>query len=190
MKNAYWLAPAGLVAFLFCTVPAKATDWTGTWGAAPLPPAVAGAGPPQLNSFSDQTIRQVVRISAGGDRVRIRFTNEYGTKPLAIGAAHISIVDADGNGDPASGKPVLLRVDPSSGYVPTTRPLREEAIADVFSFVLWQVGDPAFQNGPAAAAIAPSSLAPAAATAPATPATPTPPPAPSEPSLFRSPPRQ
>jgi prolyl oligopeptidase len=85
----------------------------------------------------------------------------------------------------SSGKPVLLRVDPASGYVPTTRPLREEAIADVFSFVLWQVGDPAFQNAPVAA-VAPPSQAPAPAPAPAPP----PPATPSEPSLFRSPPRQ
>jgi lysophospholipase L1-like esterase len=127
MKNAYWLAPAGLVAFLLCTVPAKAMDWTGTWGAAPLPPAVAGVGPPQLNSFSDQTIRQVVRISAGGDRVRIRFTNEYGTKPLVIGAAHISVVDADGNGDPASGKPVLFAGE-TSVTIPAGAPYLSDAI--------------------------------------------------------------
>jgi lysophospholipase L1-like esterase len=127
MKNAYWLAPAGLVAFLLCTVPAEATDWTATWGAAPLPPAVAGLGPPQLSTFSDQTIRQVVRISAGGDRVRIRFTNEYGSKPLVIGAAHISVVDADGNGDPASGKPVLFAGE-TSVTIPAGSPYLSDAI--------------------------------------------------------------
>jgi lysophospholipase L1-like esterase len=38
-----------------------------------------------------------VRISAGGNRVRVRFTNEYGAKPLAIGAARIALADAKGN---------------------------------------------------------------------------------------------
>jgi len=37
-----------------------------------------------------------VRISAGGDRVRVRLTNEYGTKPLAIGDARIALAGADG----------------------------------------------------------------------------------------------
>jgi prolyl oligopeptidase len=92
----------------------------------------------------------------------------------------------------SSGKPVLLRVDPASGYVPTTRPLREEAIADVFSFVLWQVGDPAFQDAPApiaapAAAAAPST--PAVVVPPSAPATPPPSKPPAEPSLFRPPPQ-
>lgn len=94
-----------------------------------------------------------------------------------------------------SGKPVLLRVDPGSGYAPATRPLREEAIADVFSFVLWQAGDPAFGSAPAApsapqpatpAVAAPSERPPAE---PAPTAAPRPSPAPQDPaappSLFK-----
>jgi hypothetical protein len=36
------------------------------------------------------TLRQVVRVSAGGDRVRIRLSNAFGTRPLAIGGAHVA----------------------------------------------------------------------------------------------------
>jgi prolyl oligopeptidase len=90
----------------------------------------------------------------------------------------------------SSGKPVLLRVDPASGHAPASRQLREEAIADVFSFVLWQTGDPAFQATPAAGAagVAPeASVAPSPASAviPEKSTPPTQPPPPSEPSLFR-----
>ena len=49
-----------------------------------------------------------MRISAGGDRVRIRFTNEYGAKPLVIGAARVGLVDANGGRAADSGKPVLF----------------------------------------------------------------------------------
>ncbi|HEX5130766.1 MAG TPA: prolyl oligopeptidase family serine peptidase, partial [Usitatibacter sp.] len=44
-----------------------------------------------------------------------------------------------------SGKPVLLRVDFESGHGRgTTRAHRAEELADIYSFVLWQLGDPEF----------------------------------------------
>src|SRR4051812_13308966 len=64
--------------------------WLGSWAAPPQPPAAA------TKSFNNQTIRQVVRLSAGGDRIRIRLTNEYGVKPLAVGAAMVSLAGPDG----------------------------------------------------------------------------------------------
>jgi lysophospholipase L1-like esterase len=47
-------------------------------------------------SFSNQTLRETVRISAGGGRIRIRLTNEYGTRPLAIGAVRVGLLDERG----------------------------------------------------------------------------------------------
>jgi lysophospholipase L1-like esterase len=60
------------------------------------PPAQGrgGAAAPPLN-FNNQTIREVVHTSIGGERVRVVFTNAYGTAPLSIGAAHIAIRDTD-----------------------------------------------------------------------------------------------
>jgi lysophospholipase L1-like esterase len=66
---------------------AQAPAWSGTWGAAP-------AGPPpaaRLLSFTDQTLRLVVHTSIAGNRVRIRLSNEMGSAPLRIGAAHIGL---------------------------------------------------------------------------------------------------
>jgi len=66
---------------------AQAPAWSGTWGAAP-------AGPPpaaRLLAFTDQTLRLVVHTSNGGNRVRIRLSNEMGSTPLRIGAAHIGV---------------------------------------------------------------------------------------------------
>ena len=78
--------------------PALAEDahWISTWGAAPLKPTQAMGPFPGSPSFNDQTIRQVVRISAGGKRLRIRFSNEYGAAPLEIGAASVALASADG----------------------------------------------------------------------------------------------
>jgi lysophospholipase L1-like esterase len=67
--------------------PAGAQSWSATWGAAP-------AGPPpaaRLLTFNDQTLRLVVHTSHGGNRVRIRLSNEMGSAPLLIGAAHIGL---------------------------------------------------------------------------------------------------
>ncbi|MGH6763632.1 MAG: hypothetical protein ACRECW_18835 [Phyllobacterium sp.] len=40
-------------------------------------------------SVQDQTIRQVVRISLDGTRVRLVFSNAYGDRPLRIGSASV-----------------------------------------------------------------------------------------------------
>ncbi|MGH7669824.1 MAG: prolyl oligopeptidase family serine peptidase, partial [Gemmatimonadaceae bacterium] len=46
----------------------------------------------------------------------------------------------------ASGKPVLLHVDYHAGHgVTSTNEQRLEAVADTWSFILWQTGDPEFQ---------------------------------------------
>jgi lysophospholipase L1-like esterase len=59
--------------------------WVGTWATVPtaVPPA-------NVATFEDQTIRQVVRVSAGGDALRVRLSNEFGGRPLVIGAAHVA----------------------------------------------------------------------------------------------------
>ncbi|MGD9614593.1 MAG: SGNH/GDSL hydrolase family protein [Alphaproteobacteria bacterium] len=60
--------------------------WVGTWAAAPAP-AENAAG------FNNHTLRLNPRISLGGDRLRVRISNAYGTRPLTIGAARIALRD-------------------------------------------------------------------------------------------------
>jgi prolyl oligopeptidase len=47
----------------------------------------------------------------------------------------------------SSGKPVLLRVDYAGGHggIGATQQQLQESLADAWSFLLWQLGDPAFQ---------------------------------------------
>ena len=40
--------------------------------------------------LSNQTARQIVHVTVGGARVRVRLSNLFGSKPLEIGAAHIA----------------------------------------------------------------------------------------------------
>jgi lysophospholipase L1-like esterase len=65
---------------------ALAQTWVGTWTASPQPPR--GVMPA---SFSNQTVRQIVRVSIGGGKVRIRLSNEFGSKPVLIGAASVGL---------------------------------------------------------------------------------------------------
>jgi lysophospholipase L1-like esterase len=58
--------------------------WVGTWSASPQ--AVA----PSIH-INGQTVRQIVHTSLGGDRVRVRFSNVYGTSGLVIGSAHVAL---------------------------------------------------------------------------------------------------
>ena len=61
--------------------------WVGTWSTAPLGEANKADGP----GSADMTLREIVHVSRGGDRVRVEFTNEFGTDPLTIGAAHAAL---------------------------------------------------------------------------------------------------
>jgi hypothetical protein len=60
------------------------SDWVRTWSAAPQAPGAAVAA---VEPFANAALRQQVRVSGGGHRPRVRFTNEYGTAPLSNGAA-------------------------------------------------------------------------------------------------------
>ena len=72
--------------------------WLATWGAGSQSAAEALVGPPPAPlQFDNQTIRMIARISKGGDRVRVRLDNTFGTDSLAIGAAHIAL-HATGSG--------------------------------------------------------------------------------------------
>ena len=67
--------------------------WSATWSASPQPTWEAGFALPTNipASLSNQTVRQIARISLGGKRARVVLSNEYGATPLTVGAAHIAL---------------------------------------------------------------------------------------------------
>jgi len=69
----------------------SAVHWVATWGASPVPPGSTFGAP---TTFENQTIRHVVRVSVGGQRVRVRFSNAFGASPLRIGSAHVARHDS------------------------------------------------------------------------------------------------
>src|SRR5882672_505144 len=77
----------------------------------PPPGAPAGnAGPPRPPPFTvtNQTLRQIVHVSVGGDRVRVVLSNAFGTAPLEIGAADVGLRDKDAAVVAGSVKPLTF----------------------------------------------------------------------------------
>jgi lysophospholipase L1-like esterase len=65
-------------------------------------------GPVVPIDVNDQTLRQIVRTTIGGHRVRVAFTNVFGTSPLVIGGAHVALRKNGAAIEPSSGKPLLF----------------------------------------------------------------------------------
>ncbi|MGA1982088.1 MAG: SGNH/GDSL hydrolase family protein [Acidobacteriaceae bacterium] len=59
--------------------------------AVPITPPPPVRPPAYIYGSEDVTLREIVHISIGGPMVRVVFTNEFGTEPLTIGAAHIAV---------------------------------------------------------------------------------------------------
>ena len=134
----------------------SAEEWVGTWGTAVqlteprnLPPAPGLAG---------STLRQVVHVSQSDDRpqdrIRVRFSNLFGTSPVTLSAAHLAVSLGDGAIAPAtdralsfSGKPGV-RI-PAGGTVssdPVAFAL--EPLSDVAITVQFGAASPAVTGHP------------------------------------------
>jgi lysophospholipase L1-like esterase len=79
---------------------------------APTPPLLDNPGNVPLVSAdtdpSNVTIRQLVRVSAAGKRIRLRFSNEGGSDVLALGAVHVGAAGPDGSVLPGSDQTVTF----------------------------------------------------------------------------------
>lgn len=63
--------------------------WVGTWSTAPQ--LVEPRNMPPAPGLSNNTLRQVVRVSLGGDSLQVRFSNEFSTSPVTIKAVQIAV---------------------------------------------------------------------------------------------------
>jgi lysophospholipase L1-like esterase len=67
---------------------AAAERWVGAWAASQQVPEARNALPPE--AMTDSTIRQIVRVTAGGPQLRIRLSNVYGTAPLTFSRVRVA----------------------------------------------------------------------------------------------------
>lgn len=82
--------------------------WVTTWAATPAPrwadELPVPFGVPEV--LENQTVRQIARISVGGDQLRVVLSNEFGTRPVTIGAGSVGLVGQNGAVEPGSLKPL------------------------------------------------------------------------------------
>lgn len=82
--------------------PSGDLHWVGTWATATVArdPRVETdfrgrrLSEPPLN-FSDQTLRQIVRTTTSGSRVRVAVSNTFGSAPLSVGGASVARRDSE-----------------------------------------------------------------------------------------------
>ena len=80
--------------------PAQAPEsvhWVRSWASSQQVPEPHNALP--SDDLRDATLRQVVRLTIGGERIRVRVSNLFGTEPLRIGSVHVAR-----SADPASAR--------------------------------------------------------------------------------------
>lgn len=88
---------AGLHVFAV-SVRTATQGWTGSW-------TTSTGGYAAVGPWTDRTLRLVVRTSAGGPRVRMRFDNTFAAAPVRIGGATVAV---QASGAAARGTPVPL----------------------------------------------------------------------------------
>ena len=107
------------------SAPAQAQSWSRSWMAAPL---VSRTAPEKRPDLSDRTLRQVVRISTGGNRIRLRLYNEMSTRPLLLGAVHVALAGANGETLPGTDRVVTFN-QAQGATIPARAPLLSDPIA-------------------------------------------------------------
>jgi lysophospholipase L1-like esterase len=84
-------------------VGARVGSWVGSWAAAPV-----SAEGDSFRLFSGVTLRETAHISLGGNKIRLRFTNEFGVDPLTIGDVHVALSAGGASIQPASDRGVTF----------------------------------------------------------------------------------
>ena len=117
-----------LILSLFSTSHAAIAEdcWIGTWASGQqlterrnLPPAPG---------LSNNTLRQVIRVTLGGSRLRVQFSNAYGSGPVTINTAHLAVSKGAGAIDPATDKELTFRRGASSITIPAGRAVYSDTL--------------------------------------------------------------
>jgi lysophospholipase L1-like esterase len=116
--------------------PEEPAGWVGAWGfpaTAPVtevPAAAATAPNPAMApppDFDDTTVRQILRISAPSERLRIRLSNEFSDQALPLGAVHVALAAENGAIVPGSDH-VLTFSGRAAFSIPANAPMLSDSL--------------------------------------------------------------
>jgi lysophospholipase L1-like esterase len=136
-----WPAALAAAAILACAQRAAVAaedHWVTTWGCAPQL-TEPGNLPPAPLAYS--TLRQFVRTSTGGKKLRVRFSNNFGTNSVTINSAHLAL--AAGKGSAGSGEinPATDKALTFNGAAEVVIPRGESVLSDPVDFDLPALAD-------------------------------------------------
>ena len=106
------------------------SHWVGTWGTAPQ--LVENNNNPPSPGLGNNSLRQIVQVSIGGERVRLKLTNEFSAGATQIKAVELAIAKTAGSSS---------EIDESStvsltfnGQAGVTMPAKGKAVSDPVDF--------------------------------------------------------
>jgi lysophospholipase L1-like esterase len=103
--------------------------WIGTWSTSEQ--LVEPNNMPPKPGLTGNTLRQIVRVSLGGERVRVKFSNEFSKSPVTLKTVHIAVSTGNGAIDPGTEKELLF-----DGKPEVTMPPGFAVTSDPIDFVL------------------------------------------------------
>lgn len=77
-----------LIMFCALSTYSLAQNWVGTWATAPQ--TVVRSFMPYNNCMTNRSVRQVVKVSIGGDVIRLKLSNIYSMQPVEIRSIYIA----------------------------------------------------------------------------------------------------
>lgn len=138
-----------------CAAPAPANEggrWVASWGTSLQPFGAAEALPAEL--WQDGTVRQVVRLSLGGSRLRVRVSNVHGSGMMVVDEASIGHALRPGSSEVRAGtlRPLrfggqaAVRIPAGAEYVSDPVEMEVTRGADL-AVTLHLTGSPGQQTG-------------------------------------------
>lgn len=113
--------------------------WVTTWTAMPQLTEPDNMPPPPYAkdglSLADTTLRQTVRVSLGGPRLRLRVSNAFGGAPLPITRVAVALPEGGASGVPGV-RPETVRPVTFSGRAGATVPAGAHVVSDPLEFGL------------------------------------------------------
>ena len=103
---------------------AAGPGWVTTWAASPQAPTPLFPNPGNAG-FSNQTVRNIVFTSVGGNQIRIRLSNAFGRRAVTIGRVSVGIPLTGARLVPGTTHPVTF-----GGQASVTIPPGGEAVSD------------------------------------------------------------
>ena len=104
---------AGAATLVAAQVRAQAAPrdrWVATWAASMLaaPPRPPADSVDRTPTLVNRTLREIVRVSVGGSRVRLRLSNLYGDRPLVVGSIHVALRKSGAEIEPGTDRAVTF----------------------------------------------------------------------------------